>query len=72
MSTEEAQELVNAYAGTGALIRTKSRKWSKQEVVTSNDVIGYDVNDLTVIETATKIFKIHYSNKGTHIVPKRE
>ncbi|MGN1113465.1 MAG: phage minor capsid protein, partial [Acutalibacteraceae bacterium] len=43
ISAEEAQELVNACAGTGTLIRTKSGKWSKQEVVTSNDFIGYDV-----------------------------
>lgn len=72
ISADEVQELVNACAGTGTLIRTKSGKWSKQEIVTSNDFIGYDVNELTGIETATKTFKIHYSNKGTHIVPKKE
>lgn len=41
-------------------------------MITTNTLIGYDVNDISGAETATKAFKIHYSNKGTHIVPKKE
>lgn len=72
ISSEEVQKLINKYAGTGMLIRTKNGKWAKQEVITTNTLIGYDVNDISGAETATKAFKIHYSNKGTHIVPKKE
>ena len=72
ISSEEVQKLINKYAGTGMLIRTKNGKWAKQEMITTNTLIGYDVNDISGDETATKAFKIHYSNKGTHIVPKKE
>lgn len=69
---EKAQEFVDMYAGTGTLLRNSKGKWNKQEVIITDQFIGYDVNNLTGIETITKTFKIHYSNKGTHIVPKRE
>ena len=72
ISIEEAQELVNKYAGTGELFRDKSGKWRNQEVILSDKVIGVDIDNLTGEERFTKAFKIHYSNKGTHIVPKKE
>lgn len=72
ISMEEAQELVNKYAGTGELFRDKSGKWRNQEVIISDKVIGVDIDNLTGEERLTKAFKIHYSNKGTHIVPKKE
>ena len=58
ISSEKVQKLINKYAGTGMLIRTKNGKWAKQEVITTNTLIGYDVNDISGAETATKAFKI--------------
>ncbi len=69
ISEEEAQELVNKYAGTGEILRTAKGEWRHQEKIKSNKIVGVDVNDITGEETSTTWFKIHYSKKGTHIVP---
>ena len=72
VSTEKAQELVNRYSGTGNLVRTKNGHWRKQEIIISDTDVGYVVDDLTGTEKLTKAFKIHYSQNGVHIVPKKE
>lgn len=71
---EEAQELVNKYAGTGKINRTgKANKWKNTETIICDKVIGYNVSMYNGEETATRAFKIHYSKeKGTHIVPTEE
>lgn len=69
---DEAQNLVNKLRGTGYLIRDRKGKWRKQEVVVADRLIGVEVSDLDGMETPTKAFKIHYSNNGVHIVPKKE
>ncbi|SDP01636.1 toxin 50 [Eubacterium maltosivorans] len=71
ITVEEAQALVDQYAGTGELRLTKSGTWDKKEVVKTDHVIGVDVNAVTGQETETTGFKIHYSKKGVHIVPFR-
>lgn len=70
ISMEEAQELVNKYAGTGELLFSSAGKWKNQEIIKTDKVIGYNVSDIDNSKTETKNFKIHYSKKGTHIVPK--
>lgn len=71
ISIEEAQKIVNKYAGSGILLRTRTGKWKKQEVVFLNSVIGVDIDNITNIPYEAEGFKIHYSNGGVHIVPKR-
>lgn len=69
---EKVQTLVNEYAGHGQLVFNKNGQWSKKEIVISDDYVGYAVNSKTKTEQITKSFKIHYSNKGVHIVPRKE
>ena len=70
ISDEEAQELINLYHGTGILKQNKNGKVLPSEIIIDNDkVIGYAVNNLNGKTVETTGFKIHYSEKGTHIVP---
>lgn len=71
ISVEEAQLIVNQFSGSGVLLRTRAGKWNKQEVVFANTQIGVDVDNKTGVSHTTDGFKIHYSNDGVHIVPKR-
>ena len=68
ISMEEAQELVNKYAGTGEILRTEAGAWSNKELVEFNKFIGLDIN-LDNKETIVSRAIIHYSKNGTHIVP---
>lgn len=68
ISTEEAQNLVNKYAGTGEKRFDKNDKWMKQEIVYSDKIVGVAKNS-KLGDHETKGFKIHYSKDGTHIVP---
>lgn len=69
---ETAQKLVNQYAGTGELKFAKSTgEWSHKEIVTADEDIGVTINPETGEEISTNRFTIHYSKKGTHIVPTR-
>ena len=46
-------------------------KWNGTEICAANKVVGFIVRkDGT--EVPTRPFKIHYSKKGTHIVPYAE
>ena len=70
ISMKEAQELVDQYAGTGELLFSSEGKWKNQEIIKTDKIIGYNVSDIDNSKIETKNFKIHYSKKGTHIVPK--
>lgn len=73
ISIDEAQEIVNKYAGTGKINRyPNSRKWDNTETVISDRTVGYSLNEIDGSETETRAIKIHYSKKGTHIVPRKE
>lgn len=72
VSLSDAQKLVNQYAGTGILERSrKSGEWTGKEIITVHpENIGVAVNNQTGAEAPTMVFKIHYSQKhGTHVVP---
>lgn len=68
ISMEEAQELINKYAGTGEL-NNKKGQWDDTETIISDRIIGVckSIKNNEILNT--KAFKIHYGNKGTHIVP---
>ena len=69
---KEAQELVNKYAGTGKFKRDRNDKWTHKEFVKADKQIGVVVDRITGEEITTKRFTIHYSQSGTHIVPRKE
>lgn len=69
ISLEEAQEIINKYAGTGEINFNRKGEWDKKELIKVDKNIGVSINNKTGIETLTNKFKVHYSNKGTHIVP---
>ena len=73
VSEAEAQELVNKYAGTGDIKRDRNGHYNRREVCTADRVIGVVVDQNTGQPIGdTHRFTIHYSNKGTHIVPAME
>lgn len=72
ISLDEAQELVNKYAGTGHIDRDKNGIWKHTETVSHNSIVGVDVDNRTEYKYDTDTFKIHYAKNGTHIVPKRK
>ena len=69
ISEEEAQELVNRYAGHGRLERDRRGRWNHKENIIVDRDIGVYVNKMTGEEAPTNRFTIHYSNNGAHIVP---
>jgi hypothetical protein len=68
ISMEEAQKLVNKYAGTGEFLKDSKGNLSNKELIETKKAIG-KVIDFDNNEVETKRFIIHYSKKGTHIVP---
>lgn len=66
---EEAQKLVNQYAGTGQIRRNKKGQWVNKEIVTADEYIGVYVDLDTGLKIPTNRFSIHYGKKGTHVVP---
>ena len=72
VTMDEAQELVDKYAGTGELRRDGKGNWKHQEIIHTPKPIGVDINPVTGEQTTVSDFKIHYSQKGVHIVPFRE
>lgn len=69
VSKEEAQELINKYAGTGILELDRNGNFKNKELITCEKDIGVNISNLTGKETITNKFYIHYSKNGTHIVP---
>lgn len=72
ISLEEAQEFINKYAGTGEIRFNSKNEWDKKEIIRVNKDIGVDINNRTGEKSITNRFKVHYSNKGTHLVPMRK
>ena len=70
-SIEDAQKLVNKYAGTGVFEVNGKGEFTKKEIVKTDDTIGI-VLDMDGKEFETSILKIHYRKTGTHIVPRKE
>ncbi len=66
---EDAQALVNQYAGTGYPVRDASGRWVNKEMFTVDYDIGVWVDQIAREEVVTNRFMIHYGKKGTHIVP---
>ena len=72
ISEEEAQKLVDKYAGTGRIQRDKNGKWSHKEIIMADEYIGICVDPVTGQETKTRKAVVHYSKNGFHIVPAKE
>ena len=68
----EAQKLVDSLHGTGIILYNKNRDWKRKELISTDRLIGVDVDEQTGLESKTKSFTAHYSNTGTHIVPWRK
>lgn len=72
ISLEEAQELVNKYAGTGEIRLKQNGEWDNKEIIKVNKEIGVNINNKTNESSLTNKFKVHYSKKGVHIVPTKK
>lgn len=72
ISIDEAQKIVNKYAGSGIIRLNQNNEWDNKEIVTIDKEIGINVNNMTNEESKTNRCKIHYSKKGTHIVPTKK
>ncbi len=73
VSESEMQNLVDIYHGTGILKLDRNGNVIQQELIVDNDsIVGVAVNNLNGIQEPTSAFKIHYSQRGTHIVPTYE
>lgn len=72
VSEKEVQDLVDKYAGTGEIRRDAQGNWTNKEFVKADRKIGVAIDPVTGEEFETSRFSIHYSKKGTHIVPRRE
>lgn len=69
ITKQEAQELVNKYAGTGTFEFDRNGNVKKKELIIADKTIGVNIDNKTGEKSYTNRFYIHYSKKGTHIVP---
>lgn len=70
ISPNKISELVAKYAGKGVNLYDSHGNWTHTELIVTNDEnIGVVVNNLNGKTQETNVFKIHYSQKGVHIVP---
>ncbi len=67
--TADAEELVKKYAGNGDIVISDAGQWEHKEKFTDDKDIGIYKNKRYNESAPTTRGKIHYSNKGTHIVP---
>jgi len=65
---EEIQTIVDNFAGTGKILRTKNGRFNNKELIITNSKVGH-VKSKEGNWVETNRFIIHYSNKGVHIVP---
>ncbi|GIO34356.1 MULTISPECIES: phage minor capsid protein [Paenibacillus] len=72
ISADEAQELVNRYAGTGEIRLTQRGEWNNKEIIVTDEQFGVYIDQNTSEELVPDGFTIHYGKKGTHIVPYRK
>lgn len=69
ISLQEAQELINQYAGTGIIKRDRHGVWEHKELFKHDSEIGVIIN-ADGEKNVTSKFTIHYSKTdGAHIVP---
>lgn len=71
ITAEEAQDVIDAKSGTGAMVKDKNGKPVKERV-DCDRIIGFDVDQVSMKETETDKGTIHYSKTGTHLVPRKE
>lgn len=69
---ETAQQLVYTYHGTGEIRINDNGKWINKEFISVNYDIGVWIELASGKEIPTNTFAIHYSKKGTHIVPAKK
>ena len=70
ISPDKIPELVAKYAGKGVNLYDSHGNWTHTELIVTNDEnIGVVVNNLNGKTQEANVFKIHYSQKGVHIVP---
>lgn len=70
LSIEEIQELIDKYHGRGIIKKNADDSYGTSELIINNDIIvGTVVDNRNGNSAKTSVFKIHYGNKGTHIVP---
>lgn len=69
ISSENIQEIINNYAGTGRIIRSTNGVFQHKEKIMTENIIGMNVNPKTNEEIETKNAIIHYGKEGVHIVP---
>lgn len=66
----DPQDLINKYAGTGIFQRSRKGKWKNKELISGDEFIGVNIDNITNELKYTNKFYIHYSKKeGTHIIP---
>lgn len=70
ISAEEAQEIVNRYHGTG-FIRINNNGAQIKETISLDNDVGVVIDTDSSEEWITNKITIHYSKKGTHIIPTR-
>lgn len=68
INDENIQRLVYKYRNTGIIV-SDSNGIKNETIINNNEIVGVVVNNLTGQEAQTSVFKIHYSDKGVHIVP---
>lgn len=70
IDNKKIQELIKKYSGQGYIKLNRNDEWDNNETIINNDeVVGMAVNNLTGKEAETTVFKIHYGDKGVHMVP---
>lgn len=71
-TVEQIQYAVDKYAGSGRVEIQQDGNPSRKENIKIPELTGYVVDKNTGNVSVTHVFKIHYSNKGVHVVPKKE
>ena len=66
--TQDANKLIKIHAGKGQLLFNKG-KWTQTERFMHDGIIGEYINNQKGKRYKTQNGRIHYSNKGVHIVP---
>lgn len=68
VSINEAQNIINKYAGTGQILRDRNNKWTNKELIDVGKNVGIALNLNGDRKLTSKII-VHYSKNGIHIVP---
>lgn len=67
---KKIKELISKYTGTGEKKLNKNGQWDNKETIFDNDtIVGIVIDNINGNTSETTVFKIHYSEKGAHIVP---